>query len=451
MKQVFIQTIGCQMNVCDTDRMIALLAPLGYTGAAAPEEADLVIVNTCTIREKAAHKAYSFLGRLAGRKKRKPDLLIAMGGCLAQQEGKKAFRRAPYLDLVFGTRALDRLPDHIDALSRERTRIVDIGMGGQGTAGAPPPLDAVPASGGVSRFVTIMRGCENFCTYCVVPHVRGKEESRRPGDVLAEVRNLVAAGAREITLLGQNVNSYGIKENFPSFARLLEQVASVEGLDRVRFTTSHPKDLSPALMRAFRDIPEICPHIHLPVQSGSNAVLKRMNRGYSRECYLEKIRSLREIHPGITLTTDIIVGFPGETGADFAKTLDLVRTAGYAGLFAFKYSDRELAPAARFSGKVPEAEKDARLAELFRLQESITIRRHERMRGRRVEVLVDGCGRGRKDPLTGAAIPQYAGRTGGNLIVNFSDPATDWTGRLVTVEITGVHAHSLSGSRPEAV
>ena len=365
-KYLYLNTIGCQMNVYDSEQIAMRLATLGYQQTSSLDKADLVIVNTCTIRAKAEQKAFSFLGRLARLKKKKPGLITAIGGCLAQQEGEKIFKRIPYLDLVFGTQAIDRLPFLIHKIGQTRCRIVDIEQ-------ADKPLfseteDSVASANQVSRFVTIMRGCDNFCSYCVVPYVRGRETSRHPDVIIDEIRQLAGTGLKEVTLLGQNVNSYGKKEGLCSFTELLFKISQIEQLLRIRFTTSHPKDFDQDLINAFRTNEKLCDHIHLPVQSGSNRVLKRMNRKYTKELYLDKVAKLRDTCPDIAITSDIIVGFPGESEADFDETLDLVRNIEFDGLFAFKYSDRPNAPAAKYGEKVSERQMKKRLQILLELQ-----------------------------------------------------------------------------------
>ncbi|MFP4030868.1 MAG: tRNA (N6-isopentenyl adenosine(37)-C2)-methylthiotransferase MiaB [Desulfococcaceae bacterium] len=448
---LYIQTMGCQMNVYDSGRIAALMSPLGFHAAEAAEEADLIVVNTCAIREKAEQKAFSLLGRLAEIKRRRPEVVIAAGGCVAQRAGKEILRRAPCVDIVFGTHAVARLPQMVRDVEDRRCRVVDVEMGDRYEECELP--GGFGADGGVSRFVTIMQGCDNFCTYCVVPFARGREASRRPERILAEVRTLVENGVREVTLLGQNVNSYGRKEGLPGFPELLARVAAVPGLERVRFTTSHPKDLSPALADAFGALEGLCPHLHLPVQSGSDRVLKRMNRRYTRDDYLEKVRWLRAARPDINLTTDIIVGFPGETEADFQATLELVREVDFGGLFAFVYSDRPGAPAARFGDKVPESEGRARLQTLLSLQEAATRRKNEALVGTRVNVLVEG--RGRPAPGGDGERP-WTGRTPGNAIVHMpfllEGPWADrdLMGETVPVQVETALAHSLQG-RPRVL
>lgn len=450
-KKLHINTIGCQMNVYDSERIANCLQPLGYRLTDTPQSADVVVVNTCAIREKAVQKVFSYLGRLAGIKKTRPHMILAVGGCVAQQEGERILKRAPYVDLVFGTHALGRLPLLVEKIARKRTRLVDIQMG----TGIEEPEDVVsaPEESEVSRFVTIMQGCDNFCTYCVVPYVRGRESSRPPDKIVAEIRRLVTGGVREVTLLGQNVNSYGKKEGLPTFVRLLDKINTVEGLERIRFTTSHPKDLSADLINAFGSLEKLCHHIHLPVQSGSDQVLKRMNRNYSRGQYLDKIDALRRACPDIAITSDIIVGFPGETDQDFEDTVSMIQTVAYDGLFAFKYSDRPNAPAARFADKVNLADQNRRLQRILSLQEKFTLQKNQALVGQTTEVLIEsfqsrtGHGPDKQAANTG----QWTGRTSTNKIVHI--PATDSSGQhrgfgkgiLIPVTIKKAFAHSLWG------
>lgn len=439
-KCVYIYTIGCQMNVYDSEMFKKVLAPLGYIPVGEVEDADLVIVNTCTVRKKAEEKAFSFLGRMRSLKKKNPELIVAIGGCVAQQEGAAILRRMPYVDIVFGTRAYARLKAMVAKFEYDRIPIVDVEMSTGIVDETPAP--EVDAEVEVSRFVTIMRGCDNFCSYCIVPYVRGREESRDPDAIVQEVRNIVERGAREVTLLGQNVNSYGKKEGLCDFPELLRRVSAIEGLARIRFATSHPKDLSEGLVEAYRDLPKLCNHIHLPVQSGSNAVLKKMNRKYTREEYMDRIARLRAVRPDIALSSDMIVGFPGESESDFQETLDLVRTVGFSGIFAFKYSDRPNAPAVGYEGKVSEEEKSRRLDELLALENEISETFNRLYAGRTEEVLVEG----RREGKSGA---QWTGRTSCNRVVNFTvtggDPEGNLVGKLVPVYIEVGLPHSLRG------
>ncbi len=462
------------MNVYDSEQIARGLKPLRYEITSSLKTADLIIVNTCTIREKARQKAFSFLGRLADLKRKKPDLIIGIGGCVAQQEGGKILERMPFVDLVFGTRAVGRLPRIIEQVESKRYRIVDVEMS-EGPEGPEDPdkylpeIDVQPAcalhlsactaqagadrdGGKVTSFVTVMRGCDNYCAYCVVPYVRGRETSRPPEKIIKEIRVLVESGVQEITLLGQNVNSYGKKEGLCSFPDLLSLVNEIEGLLRIRFTTSHPKDLSEDLIFSFKNFEKLCKHIHLPVQSGSNRVLERMNRKYSREVYLEKVEKLRNICPNIAITSDIIVGFPGETEADFEETLDLVKRVEYDSLFAFKYSDRPNTQAARLPDKISELRKKDRLQKLLDLQQHFTIKKNKALVGSTELILVEGLSK--KQIRTGRQKihrpVQWTGRTSSNKIVNFiqgDDSNCDdiYPGKLVNVRVEEAFSHSLRG------
>lgn len=439
------------MNVYDSEQIARGLRSLRYEMTSSIKNADLIIVNTCAIREKAEQKVFSFLGRLAGLKKKKPDLIIGVGGCVAQQEGTKILERVPHLDLVFGTNAIDRLPIAIQTIASKKCRIVDVEMSDQ-----IKELNFVTNgidNGEVSRFVTIMQGCDNYCTYCVVPYVRGRETSRNPENIINEIRCLVESGVREVTLLGQNVNSYGIKEGLCTFPELLRRINDVDGLLRIRFTTSHPKDLSEDLIAAFKDLEKLCHHIHLPIQSGSNRILKRMNRRYTREIYLEKVDKLRNTCSEIAITSDIIVGFPGETRSDFNETIDLIGTVEFDGLFAFKYSDRPNASAARFSGKIPEDEKKERLQHVLDLQDNFTSSKNKALKGSIQSVLVEGFSKkqNRINTQNSSQGAQWTGRTSTNKIVNFyqsHDIAScdeSVVGQMLNVRILQAFSHSLWG------
>ncbi len=450
-KLLYINTIGCQMNVYDTEQMAGVLFSLGYRLTDDIESADMVIVNTCTIREKAEQKAFSFLGRLAKIKAVKPSLIVGVGGCVAQQEGEAITRRMPYVDLVFGTHAIFRLPEMVRRIEHSRCRIVDVRL--SDVIEVNKPVDVQLNENQVSSFVTVMRGCDNYCTYCVVPHVRGRETSRHPDHIIEEIRIRVEKGVREVTLLGQNVNSYGGKEGLCSFAELLKKVNRIKGLDRIRFTTSHPKDLSDDLVSTFGCLEKLCHHIHLPVQSGDDDILKRMNRKYSRDSYLEKLARLRATCPDIAITSDFIVGFPGETDRQFQATLDLIETVQYDGLFAFMYSDRPIAQAAAFSDKIPNLVKKERLKALLELQEGIRRNKYQAMVGQVREILVEGPSRHINTNANGVppAQARYRGRTSSNHIVHFNAPNSLLkkkellTGTLMDIMIEGAYAHSLWG------
>lgn len=440
MKQIHIATFGCQMNERDSQTIARLMADHDYRLTERMDQADLIVVNTCSIRRKAEEKTYSLLGRLKGLKRRNPALVIGVGGCVAQQEGEKLLDRIPHLDLVFGTGAVHHLPEMVDRVCRERVRLAQTEQD-PASLFVPVPLlhPGMPPS--VKASVNIMQGCDNYCSYCVVPYVRGPEVSRPSGEILAEVEALVAQGVKEILLLGQNVNSYGrnLKEKI-TFPRLLVRLQAVPGLARIRFTTSHPKDLSPELMDCFGRLPVLCEHIHLPVQSGSNRILKRMHRRYTREEYLAKVEGLRQRCPNLAVTSDVIVGFPGETEEDFQETLDLVRQVEFDDIFSFKYSNRPRTAASTFPDQVVEEEKARRLRELQALQKKITLAKQRILEGTVQEVLVEG-------PSKRSSL-EWTGRTRTNKIVNFPGPK-DLAGKTVAVKIEAAFLHSLKGRRIE--
>ncbi len=437
------------MNVYDSEQISKGLKPLQYKMTLSPEMADLIIVNTCAIREKAEQKVFSFLGRLARLKRKKSDLILGVGGCVAQQEGLNMLKRVPYLDLVFGTHAISRLPDMIERIEAKKCRIVDVEM----PEGIDEPVFSVDTydKDRVTSFVTIMQGCDNYCTYCVVPFVRGREASRSPEKIVGEVRSLVESGIKEVTLLGQNVNSFGKKERLCSFPELLSLINEIDGLLRIRFTTSHPKDLSDDLIYAFKNLDKLCSHIHLPVQSGSDRVLKRMNRKYSMDYYLGKVDKLRNICPEIAITSDFIVGFPGETENDFNETLDLIKTVQYDDIFAFKYSDRPNVPSALFRHKISEQEKKDRLIELLKSQEYYTKKRNEVLVGSTQSILVEGLSKRQLKTEANSENIQWTGRTSTNKIVNFipnndtSFHGGNFSGRIINVRIEKALSHSLQG------
>lgn len=432
-KLLYVETFGCQMNASDSDKIVSMLRKIGYNPTGDSSLADLIVLNTCSVRDKAEQKVYNTLDNFRGFKNRNKGLLLAVGGCVAQQEGERLLEKVPGLDIVFGTHNLHLLPEMVlqaeNGIRRSATDFID----------SEQRLDLFPPeeyTGGVTRFITIMQGCDNFCSYCIVPLVRGRETSRRSADIVREIGELALRGVREVTLLGQNVNSYGLTSpDEPDFATLLCRVAEIPGIDRIRFTTSHPKDISPPLIACFREIPKICGHIHLPAQSGSDRVLARMNRGYSRAAYLEKIAALKEARPGIQFTGDFILGFPGETDEDFQDTLSLQREAGYADLFMFKYSSRPGTGAAGFDDDVPEPVKQERLAALLELQREMTRENNRRFVGSVQRILVEGVNR---------RGTQMYGRTDGNRIVNFVGSPGD-IGSFRDVVITRAYQNSLLG------
>ncbi len=437
-KRVYIQTFGCQMNVYDSERIYQLLALRDYRLVEEPSQADLIFLNTCSVREKPEQKVYSSLGRFQLLKRSNPRLIIGIGGCMAQQEGERFLKNIPSLDFVLGTKEIGRINELLDGLEKgKRGSATDLGERVDPYASLP----FHPSPGKVSAFVSIMQGCNNFCSYCIVPYVRGAEVSRPSPEILKEVQALAEGGVKEVVLLGQNVNSYGNKQSGEiGFMRLIEAVQEIGGISRIRFTTSHPKDLSPELMKAFGAFPKLCEHIHLPLQSGSNRILKAMNRGYTREEYLEKAAQLRRICPDISITTDLIVGFPGEEEEDFQSTLKIMEEAQFDDLFSFRYSDRPFIAAAAFPGKVGEATSRKRLLDLQDLQRTITRKRNNAWVGQEVEVLVEGRSKGNPAESTG--------RTRTNRIVNF--PGMHPEGALIRLTITKAFPHSLRGEQKES-
>lgn len=442
------------MNVYDSSQIARMLALSGYEVTPFMEQADLIFLNTCSIREKAEQKVYSFLGRLARLKRKNGDLIIAAGGCVAQQEGSKMLQRMPHLDLVVGTHAYHRLPLMIQKIESKKCRIVDVELAETIDEEEPfinPAKDG--EDNGVTNFVTIMRGCDNFCAYCVVPYVRGRETSRDPANIIQEVKMLVSNGVREVTLLGQNVNSFGKKEGKALFPELLSRLNEIKGLLRIRFTTSHPKDLSNDLINAFGKLNTLCHHIHLPVQSGSDRILSLMNRKYSCRQYIEKILKLRRVCPDIAITTDIIVGFPGETSDDFKQTLDLIQEVSYDNWFAFKYSDRPQTRAIKLTDKLSEDVKADRLQQVLEKQKKQTFLKNQTLIGTTQTVLVEGTSKREKNRPSEIDCHkvQWSGRTSTNRIVNFlTDNGAGlgdsiFPGALVSVRINEAYANSLFG------
>lgn len=397
LKKLFIKTFGCQMNVYDSARMADVLAPLGYAMTDAADDADMVILNTCHIREKASEKVFSDLGRLrVFKERRRADggaMVIAVAGCVAQAEGGEILRRAPYVDIVLGPQTYHRLPEMVARAARSRGRgILDTDFP------VEPKFDSLPApvARGPSAFLSVQEGCDKFCTFCVVPYTRGAEYSRPAAAVLDEARRLIDGGAREIMLLGQNVNAY--HGDAPgggtwSFARLLHALAEISGLERLRYTTSHPRDVSDELIAAHRNIPTLMPFLHLPVQSGSNRILEAMNRRHTIDFYLKIVDSLKSARPDLALSSDFIVGFPGETDSDFNETLSLVRRVGFIQTYSFKYSARPGTPAAAMDGQVPDPVASERLSALQELLNAQTEAFNQSCVGRVMDVLVDRVGR----------------------------------------------------------
>ncbi|MHB1125504.1 MAG: tRNA (N6-isopentenyl adenosine(37)-C2)-methylthiotransferase MiaB [Bacillota bacterium] len=428
-----VETWGCQMNEHDSDVLAGMLEEIGYQKASDEKEADLVILNTCCVREKAENKVYGKLGKLGKLKREKTDLLIGVCGCMTQQPeaARDISRRAPYVDLIFGTHNTHRLKELVEEARNSASTLVEV-WEQEGEIVENLPINR---QDGLKAYITITYGCNNFCTYCIVPHVRGRERSRKPGDVIKEVMELAGEGYMEVMLLGQNVNSYGKDlEGHIDFASLLLQASEVEGIRRIRFMTSHPKDFSGRLIEAIATNKNICNQVHLPIQAGSNAVLKRMNRGYTRETYLELVDKLREQVPDVTLTTDLIVGFPGETDQDFEETLDLLKRVGFDNAYTFIYSPRTGTPACQLPDQLPLDAKKARLQELMQVQNAISLEINQQMIGKTEEVLVEGRSKGDPDKLSG--------RTEGNKIVVFAGHE-DLVGKLIDVKIEDAHTWNL--------
>jgi tRNA-2-methylthio-N6-dimethylallyladenosine synthase len=433
-KAFYLETFGCQMNVVDSERIIDLLGGIGLHQVEEPDQAGLILLNTCAVRDKAVRKAYGHLGRFKPLKERNPELILGMGGCIAQQEGKQLLEEFPYLDLVFGTHNVHRLPELVQQVADNRVRCEETEFLDRETR-----LQLFPSRTGkeaFTRFVTVMQGCDNFCSYCVVPYVRGREISRPSGEILDEICELAKQGVREVTLIGQNVNSYGTKEEEISFSSLLEQVNAIDGIDRIRFTTSHPKDLSDKLIDCFGRLDKLCKHLHLPVQCGSNEILKAMNRGYTRERYLAIVSRLRQVCPDIRLSSDVIVGFPGETADNFSATMSLLEEVRYAEIYSFIYSPRSGTAAAEICDETPAQVKQERFNQMLTMQQEISRKTWEADVGTVQEVLVEG------ESKMGEG--QLFGRSTWNRIVNFSGPP-ELAGRLVPVKITKSYRNSLLG------
>src|SRR6266705_66587 len=435
-KKLFIRTFGCQMNEYDSDKMADLLrAAKGFEITDQPEDADLILFNTCSVREKAQEKVFHDLGRVKHLKRANPQLLIGVGGCVASQEGAAIVARAPYVDVVFGPQTLHLLPALIEARRASGEPQVDVSFPEIEKFDRLPPARVE----GPSAYVSVMEGCSKYCSFCVVPYTRGEEISRPFEDVLTEIADLADQGVKEVTLLGQNVNAYrgrmadGVVADF---ALLLEYVAEVPGIERIRYTTSHPKEFTQRLIDAYTRIDKLAPHVHLPVQSGSDRVLAAMKRGYTALEYKSIVRKLRAAKPGISLSSDFIVGFPGETEEDFEATLKLVDEVGFDGSFSFVYSPRPGTPAAEFPDDTPRQLKLARLARLQARIDAHARRIAERMVGTRERILVEGVSRRDAGELSG--------RTGNNRVVNFRG-SPELAGRFVDVTITAALAHSLRG------
>ena len=430
-----ISTFGCQMNENDSEKLAGMLLEMGYLEAVKTEDSDLIIYNTCCVRENAELKVYGHLGALKKLKEQKPGMIIAVCGCMMQQKEvvehiKKKYR---HVDLIFGTHNLYKFPELLMNALNSHKIIVDI----QDTAGSIAEGMPIARKDGIKAWVTVMYGCNNFCSYCIVPYVRGRERSRNPAEIIEETRQLVRQGFKEITLLGQNVNSYGLEiPESQGFAGLLRELNDVEGIERIRFMTSHPKDLSLDLIEAMRDCDKVCEHLHLPVQAGSSRILEMMNRKYSKGEYLMLADAIRAQIPDISLTTDIIVGFPGETEDDFDETLDLLEKARFDFAYTFLYSRRTGTPAANSTEQISEDVKKQRFERLVKVQNRIGKEINEKLQDTEAEVLVEGLSRNSISTLTG--------RTRANKIVNFKG-TKELIGKLVKVRIKKIQTWSLEG------
>ncbi len=415
------------MNVHDSEKIAGVLERRGYSKTDHPGEADLIIFNTCSIRQKAEQKFYSELGRMKSSKRKRQELRIAVAGCIAQQQGDNLFKRAPHIDFVFGPQNIHMLED-IDRIPSGRAALED---------NPAIALENLPAcrNNGLRAWVTVMYGCNNYCSYCIVPYTRGRERSRPSENVYREVCRIAEEGCKEITLLGQNVNSYKSDTDFPG---LLRKLNTIRGIERIRFVTSHPKDLSEDLIIAMAELPKVCEHIHLPLQSGSDNILKRMNRGYRCDDYINKVTELRERVLGICITTDIIAGFPGETDRDHMCTINALGEIEFDGIFAFNFSPRPFTKAADMQNQIPENIKLERLNDILRLQDEITVRKNKSLEGTFQEVLVEG--------VSDTDSAKMSGRTRTNKIVNFQGAKID-TGSIMQVGITKGRKHSLEGIR----
>jgi len=439
-KKVYIRTFGCQMNVYDTGKMRALLAKQGYAHTESMDDADVILVNTCSIREKPELKVHSFLGEARREKRSRDGVIVGVAGCVAQQEGQKLLDRYKDLDLVFGPDGIAKIGELV--ATAEARQVLDTTFLDDENYVFSQEIDPDAASR-IGGFVTIQKGCDNKCTFCIVPTTRGPELSRPSEEILAEVAALTARGVREITLIGQNVNSYGLKVGAErNFAALLYAVAAVPGVERIRYTTSHPRDMGPDVVQAYRDLPQLTSHLHLPVQSGSSAVLRRMKRFYTREHYLTLVDELRDARPDLVLSTDFIVGFPGETEADFLETMSLLEAVRFESSFSFKYSPRPGPPARKLRERTPVSPEEAqrRLVLLQARQREISLAAHRALEGSTQQVLVEGPSRHDEGVI--------CGRTSTFKTINFPGEL-DLVGQTIPVTVTRAFTNSLRGEQGE--
>lgn len=440
-KEYYIETWGCQMNEEDSEKLSGMIENMGYVRGTNKENAQLIIFNTCAVRENAELKVYGNLGQLKHLKSKNPNLVVAISGCMMQQKGvpEEIKKKYPFVDIIFGTHNIHRFPELLNSVLQNNSSVIEVWENeGELIEGVP-----INRESDIKAFVTIMYGCNNFCTYCIVPYTRGRERSRKPESIIEEIEGLASMGYKEVTLLGQNVNSYGKDLDDMSFAKLLRLVNEVEGIERIRFMTSHPKDLTDDVIQAVKECKKVCEHIHLPVQSGSTDILKRMNRKYTKEEYLNLVSKIKSELGDVALTTDIIVGFPGETEEDFEETLDIVSKVEYDSAFTFIYSVRRGTPAEKFEEHITEETKHNRFNRLVDLVNSITIKRNKAYKDRIVEVLVEGPSKNDESKLSG--------RTRTGKLVNFSGGDISLKGKLVNVKITSPQTFSLQGELVEVI
>jgi tRNA-2-methylthio-N6-dimethylallyladenosine synthase len=436
-KLFYLETWGCQMNEEDSEKLSGMLKSQGYTRTEVKEEASIIIFNTCCVRENAELKVYGNLGALKALKRKNPDLIIAVCGCMMQQEGmaETIIKKYPFVDIIFGTHNSYKFPEYLNRVKQEDKSIIEIMNKAEGIIEGIP----VDRESDIKAFVTIMYGCNNFCTYCIVPYVRGRERSREPEEIEKEIIELVSKGYKEITLLGQNVNSYGkTLSDEMNFAKLLRRINKIDGLERIRFMTSHPKDLSQEVIEAIAECDKICEHFHLPVQSGSSRILKKMNRQYDREQYLDLIKRIKKAVPNAAITTDIIIGFPGETEEDFLDTLSLVKEVEYDSAFTFIYSKRKGTPADEMEEQIEDSIKHDRFNRLVDAVNEIGAKKNKEYSDKVVEVLVEGFSKNDSSKLMG--------RTRTGKLVNFIGNA-DCIGKLVNVKVTEALSFSLNGEQ----
>lgn len=434
-KKVKMLTYGCQMNFSDAERMTGELARIGYEETEDMNEADLIMINTCAVRETAEDKVYGKIGEIKGLKRQNPNLILGITGCMAQKEGEKLIKRAPHIDFVLGTNKIQQVVATVQALENEEARhIVDTAIN---EAEMPEDM-AINRKTALSAWIPIMYGCNNFCTYCIVPYVRGRERSRLPEDIIAEIKEVVAQGFKEVTLLGQNVNSYGKDHKKATFAELLAMVDDIEGIERVRYMTSHPKDLSDEVIEVIKNSKHICTHFHLPVQYGSDNMLKRMNRVYTVTKYKETVRKIREAIPDCSLTTDLIVGFPGETEEDFQQLMEFIAEIRYDAAYTFIYSKRSGTPAAEMPDQIDDECKHQRLNRLMELQNKISLEINQSLEGKIMEVMVEGPSQNNE--------AVWSGRTSSNKLVLWNH-GEEKIGDLINVRITQPQTWVLKGER----